>query len=216
MPGIVTPNFAVGIFGKLPARADFVRLGLPRDFVDAWDNWLSAVMSATREQAGDAWLAAFLEAPVWRFALRAGICGTGAVLGLTIPSVDRAGRYFPLTLAAVGPAGGYAIDAAAQAWLDRCEDAGLAALEQDAGPETVRAMLGVPDGISANESGPATEWWTAGSPRVPEGRITLAGLPDAAIFTMMLGTQPTAEPLGEAHQSANPHSIITLGGTPSV
>src|SRR5208283_2522125 len=141
MPGVVTRPLAAGIFGKLPARGDFVRLGLPRDFVDQWNDWLSAVMSATREQAGDAWLPAFLEAPVWRFVLPAGLCGTGAVLGLTMPSVDRAGRSFPLTLAAVGKVDGFVVDAAAEVWLNRCEAAGLAALEQDAGPDEIAAMI---------------------------------------------------------------------------
>ena len=31
-----------GFYGKLPARGDFVRAALPRDFTDRWDAWLSA------------------------------------------------------------------------------------------------------------------------------------------------------------------------------
>ena len=51
-----------------------------------------------------------------------------------MPSVDRAGRYFPLTFAALSPQLQSA-RAPADAWLDRCEAAGLAALEEDAAPD---------------------------------------------------------------------------------
>lgn len=199
MPFHVTP-LAIGIFGKLPARGDFVRSGLPRDFVDAWDEWLSTAMSATREQAGDAWLPAFLEAPVWRFALPAGLCGTGAVLGLMLPSVDRAGRYFPLTLAAVGKVAGFVVDGAALAWLDRCEDAGLAALEKDMGPDEIRTMLGVPGLLPTAGPVVASEWWTDGSARVPAGRMSLSDLPGAPVYATLLGIPLAAEPLVEAHR----------------
>ena len=62
---------------------------------------------------------AYLEAPVWRFALPPGMCGERAVLGLMLPSVDKAGRYFPLTFAALHPRGIAA--ASGDAWLDVCE-----------------------------------------------------------------------------------------------
>ena len=89
----------VGLFGKLPARGDFVRLGLPREFTGAWDEWFSDALAGSRAAMGEAWLGAWMEAPVWRFALPSLMCGPLAVLGLWLPSVDRAGRYFPLTLA---------------------------------------------------------------------------------------------------------------------
>ncbi|MGD0106803.1 MAG: type VI secretion system-associated protein TagF [Rhodopila sp.] len=204
MPGNVSSAVSAGIFGKLPTRGDFVRSGLPRDFVDRWDTWLSGVMAATREQAGDAWLPAFLEAPIWRFTLPAGLCGTGAVLGLMMPSVDRAGRYFPLTLAAVGAVPRFAIDAAAEAWLDRCEVAGLAALEKDEGPEDIMARLGVPDLTAGDGSIRVSEWWTDGSPRVTAGRVTAADLPSPATYAAMLGTASDAEHLVKARQVINP------------
>ena len=58
-----------GFYGKLPARGDFVRGALPRDFTDRWDAWLAPAIAGSRERMGEAWLPAFLEAPVWRFAL---------------------------------------------------------------------------------------------------------------------------------------------------
>ena len=43
MPGVVA-----GFYGKLPARGDFVRAGLPRDFIDPWDAWLQSVIAGSR------------------------------------------------------------------------------------------------------------------------------------------------------------------------
>ena len=41
--------------------------------------------------------------PVWRFVLPPGLCGRNGVLGIWLPSVDKAGRYSPLTIAATAP-----------------------------------------------------------------------------------------------------------------
>src|SRR5713226_4821463 len=92
---------AIGFCGKLPGRGDFVAAGLPRRFTEAWHDWLQPVLAASRHALGEDWLAAWLEAPVWRFALSPGICGPDSVLGLWMPSVDSVGRHFPLTFAAI-------------------------------------------------------------------------------------------------------------------
>ena len=179
---------AVGLFGKLPARGDFVRAGLPGDFVAAWDDWLQHVIAASRARMGADWLPAFLEAPVWRFALAPGLCGAHAASGLWLPSVDRVGRYFPLTLAAMLPV-------AAPTWLDACEAAGRAALEEDAAPEDVLRRL-PPAAADAGAPEPAgSRWWSAGGPRVAATRLDLPALPDADDFAAMLGaaTAETAE-----------------------
>ena len=44
------------------------------------------------------------------------MCGAQAVLGLMLPSVDRAGRYFPLTFAALSRMA--LPDGSGEAWLD--------------------------------------------------------------------------------------------------
>jgi len=177
-----------GLFGKLPARGDFIQLGLPGSFVRPWDAWLQQVMAASQERMGDAWLPAFLEAPVWRFVLPGGMCGAGPVLGLLMPSVDRVGRYYPLTLAAVfSPGAGVPRSDDAEAWLEACESAGRAALDEDVAPdEVVRRLpqLGAGDAAEAPRS---SEWWTVGGPRVPAMRLALAALPDAVQFETMLG-----------------------------
>jgi type VI secretion system protein ImpM len=187
MPGTLTQAKMVGFYGKVPARGDFVRSGLPRDFIEAWDSWLSEVMSISKEIGGDAWLPAFLEAPVWRFALPPGLCGASAVVGLMLPSVDKAGRYFPLTFAAAHDSPGLPFGSAVDAWLDCCEDAGRAALEQDLEPDEIKAMLSLPDLPSSDTPADETKWWTEGSRRLGPTRRTLQGLPDAASFLEMIG-----------------------------
>jgi type VI secretion system protein ImpM len=171
-----------GLYGKLPARGDFVRVGLPGSFVAPWDAWLQQVVTASRDRLGGDWLPAWLEAPVWRFSLAPGLCGPASVLGVLLPSVDRVGRYFPLTLAALAGTDG---SGDAEPWLDAAEAAGFAALEQDATQEQVAAMLppapragGVPTAGSL--------WWSAGGPRVAAGRRCCPALPDGAAFADML------------------------------
>jgi type VI secretion system protein ImpM len=179
------PGVVAGFYGKLPARGDFVRAGLPRDFIDPWDAWLQSVIGGSRALAGDAWLPAYLESPVWRFALPPGMCGELAVLGLMLPSVDKAGRYFPLSFAALHATGFSA--ASGDAWLDVCESAGRDALEQDTEPQEIVAMLGVPEPADGCVATHDAVWWSDGSERVPPARITLRSLPDVATYAAMLG-----------------------------
>ena len=118
----------VGFFGKLPGRGDFVRRDLPNTFVDVWDQWLQHGIAASRDTLGDGWLDAWLCAPIWRFALPAGVCGPDAWVGVMMPSVDRAGRYFPLTLAA--SAGAPAAAVLAGDWIAALEAVALSALDE--------------------------------------------------------------------------------------
>ncbi|MGZ3340784.1 MAG: type VI secretion system-associated protein TagF, partial [Reyranella sp.] len=69
------PDARAGLFGKLPARGDFVRENLPRDFTDSWDAWWQRGLGETQHRPRDEWTAAWLEAPVWRFLLPPGLCG---------------------------------------------------------------------------------------------------------------------------------------------
>lgn len=89
-----------GLFGKIGAKRDFIAIATPRSFLEAWEPWVQAALSASRHQLGPGWQQAFLTAPVWRFWLGAAICGT-TVAGAIMPSVDGVGRYYPLTLHAV-------------------------------------------------------------------------------------------------------------------
>jgi type VI secretion system protein ImpM len=89
-----------GLFGKIPAQAGFAHRRLPPDFIHAWDNWLQASLRTSQRVLGDAWLDIYLSSNIWRFVLQANACVEAAWAGVMMPSVDSAGHYFPLTLAA--------------------------------------------------------------------------------------------------------------------
>ena len=100
------PAFAsleVGFYGKLPSHGDFLRRRVSDAFVGVWDGWLQECLAASRASLDDRWLDVYLTSPVWRFACAAGACGPAPVIGVMAPSVDRVGRYFPLTLVAELP-----------------------------------------------------------------------------------------------------------------
>ena len=147
------PDSPMGFFGKLPARGDFLRVGLPRSFTDPLDDWLRRALSASRAHFGDDYAG-----PPWRFALPAGGCGPSPAIGLMIPSRDRIGRAFPLVFARLAPAD----DPLAAAFLAAAEQAGLSAITEVMEPEDVRAMLRLPAEPSPvmPDSAP-TQCWTA-------------------------------------------------------
>jgi len=144
VPGAEKPALGVGLYGKLPARGDFVQRHLPRDFIDAWDEWLQQALAESREQLGEQWLRSYLTSPVWRFALNRGLCGQSAVAGVMIPSVDRVGRYFPLTIAALLPHLPEPLLLAEQlsAWYDQVETLILEGLDDDLDFERFAARVG--------------------------------------------------------------------------
>lgn len=89
----------VGLYGKLPIFGDFVIRNLNGEFIDPWDAWLQDCLGHSRQVMGGLWLESYLVAPIWRFIIGPTIIGENAWIGIVMPSVDRVGRYFPLTLA---------------------------------------------------------------------------------------------------------------------
>ena len=88
----------VGFYGKLPTHGDFLRRRVSDAFVEPWDAWLQSCIAASRDALEDRWLDVYLTSPAWRFVCAAGACGANPVAGIIVPSVDRVGRYFPLTV----------------------------------------------------------------------------------------------------------------------
>jgi len=86
-----------GLFGKLPAKRDFVAANAPRRFLEIWEPWLQAGVATSKQILGAKWAEAYNRAPIWRFWLGAGFCDE-ATLGVIMPSVDGVGRSFPLSL----------------------------------------------------------------------------------------------------------------------
>ncbi|MCO7565200.1 type VI secretion system-associated protein TagF [Pseudomonas sp. S 311-6] len=133
----------VGFYGKLACRGDFVSRGLPTSFIQPWDQWLAAGIQASQRQLGEQWLQAYLVSPLWRFALAPGVCGPQAVVGVLMPSIDRVGRYFPLTVAQVLEPGQRLAAAVGggEAWFEEVEATLLATLEPDADFDAFAAAL---------------------------------------------------------------------------
>ena len=137
-----------GLYGKLPAKRDFIAQFAPRSFLGIWEPWIQGGVSASRQSLGEAWQQAFLTAPIWRFWLGKELCGT-TVTGAFMPSLDGVGRYFPLTLfvcadeqAAIPPPELNAQDE----WFAQIEEFLLSTLDQDATFESISAAL---DALSA-------------------------------------------------------------------
>lgn len=191
MPAL-PPDASVGLFGKLPARGDFVRENLPRDFTDIWDAWWQRGLTDTQRLHPGEWRAAWLEAPVWCFLLPPGLCGRNGVLGLWMPSVDKAGRYSPLTIAALSTGDWAPFGGTMASFLASAEQAGRDALEQDLSPAELQQR--VQNSFVAGDA-PTPEpdfvpgraaWWTEGGPRVASRREGGSTLPEGSAFAAFI------------------------------
>lgn len=124
---------AIGFYGKLPSHGDFVSRAVSDAFLDRWDAWLQGSVARSQNDLGDAWLDQFLTSPVWRFVLQSGVLGGAGWAGILLPSVDRVGRYFPLTVVAELPpaADPHIVAIAAAGWFDWVEAVARRALQSD-------------------------------------------------------------------------------------
>lgn len=174
-----------GFFGKLPGHGDFVRADLPEEIVSAWDLWVREGLAESRARLGEAWLPAFLEAPVWRFRFAPGTLAGAGCAGVMAPSVDKAGRYFPLMLCAVSDRAPEPEDATA--WFDALAAAASDAVHDGWGRDRLNLALeavGHPE--AAPGVHPGVTFATDGAPRVAPARRHFAGLPPPRIFATLL------------------------------
>jgi len=150
-----TAEAAPGYHGKLPAKGDFITRRLPRGFLDPWDGWLQDVIGGSKARMGEAWLDAYLTSPIWRFALSAGLCGETAAAGVVMPSVDRVGRYFPLTIVALLADGVelLGVPVGAGVWFGKAEDLVRSALADAFDFEGFDAQVAALGAPVAGESG---------------------------------------------------------------
>lgn len=199
-----------GFFGKVTSHGDFVARRLPPSFQQPWDEWLQGGLQESRQALGGNWLATYMSSPIWRFALAPGMCGDQGWAGLVMPSVDRVGRHFPLTLAAaVAPP--LACLVHHEVWFNRLEALALSSLREDFSLDAFDFDLcgldvpDTPDGsapagtVIAFDGGqpdfPALAnaalhghslWWTDGSPHVAPCLLVCVGFPAPAAFTALL------------------------------
>jgi len=206
---MLTPDSPAGWYGKLPALGDFASRRLPPEFIEAWDHWLAEGL-AQWQAADTEWLTRYLSGPSWRFVLAPGVLGAQAWAGVLVPSCDRVGRYFPLTL--VQPLAAIPGDAnesaALLAWLQRLDDIAVDAMLEEWPIDQLEAelqRLGVPQPLGTAPSALAERlaieagmsgrgfWVTQGE---QADLLHLAsGLPRAGELAELLAGAPLFEPL---------------------
>jgi type VI secretion system protein ImpM len=195
------PDPRAGFFGKVTSHGDFVARRLPASFQLPWDEWLQGGLRESRLALGPAWLPTYLSSPMWRFALAPGVCGEYGWAGLLMPSVDRVGRHFPLTLAAPLTGEETPLDHAvhSQQWYDCLEQLALSSLGEDFSLEDFDAALcalapapaaspssGLLHTIAVAALHGQGVWWTDGSPQVAACVLVCRGMPAPAGFTALL------------------------------
>ena len=208
-----------GWYGKLPSTGDFASRRLSHGLIEAWDGWLAQEIGELRQQYPDQWLQAYLDSPTWRFVLGAGMLGeeqTWPMAGVLMPSIDRVGRYFPLTVAQVLAAEQSLADIVCgpDDWFEQTETLLLDTLEPDArfevfeaavqgyvarapGTAPIEHFAGLqrlaatqPDGralaLAACACEGASLWWGRGSERIAAGLMRCSGLPQSSEFGRFL------------------------------
>jgi len=196
-----------GWFGKIPALGDFVTRGLPLSFVEPWDEWLSAELSEARLVLADNWAETYQHAPISCFSLGAGVVDDRSWQGILVPSFDRVGRHFPLTVA-LG-SGPHVVGTRTLQWWAALVAAGRRALEPGCGADALDEALtvfvgrqaalmrhSVADAERRVQREPATldegtsTWWSwRGDDRTDPVPRRIKGLPRWAGFLELLGAQ---------------------------
>ena len=114
------------------------------------------------------------------------------MLGLWLPSVDKVGRYSPLTIAAAAPCDWLPHVGDMTSFLAAAEEAGRDALELDLAPadllERIQAAFTTAEGPAPDlEFVPGhTAWWTEGGPRVVTRFETGTALPEGSEFAALI------------------------------
>ncbi len=161
-------SLSIGWYGKIPSLGDFISRSLPANFIDIWDTWLQKAMATSREQLGEQWLDLYLTSPIWRFILMPDVCGnTNLWAGILMPSIDKVGRHFPLTLATEIVPHPQALSSllSAQAWYSALEQAALASLDLNISPDDLdQSLAQLPPPIFCDEScsiddHELSHWW---------------------------------------------------------
>jgi type VI secretion system protein ImpM len=108
---------------------------------------------------------------MWRFVLGEGVCGGDAWAGLLVPSVDKVGRYFPLTFALPLPAEAFDLQciASCETWYTELERIASVALRAESTVDELEAALSS-NPLTRERANAATsaallaDWWDARTP----------------------------------------------------
>lgn len=189
MPNKIIVNnnnlLTTGWYGKIPSLGDFISRRLPLDFINLWDHWLQQTITQSQIQLGDNWVNHYLVSPIWRFILMPGICGDRMWIGILMPSVDKIGRYFPLTIATPleSDSTSFFTALSAQSWYQSLEQLALNTLNITLMPDDIDQALAdhpfpqyeIPDHSPLVDN--FTDWWKINNPHNLIG-YNAATLPD--------------------------------------
>jgi len=93
---------ALSVYGKHPAKGDFLEHGVPAALLGPLEGWLDAVLAEARNALGADWAQVWRDAPMLRFWIGEAVWGM-PVAGVMAASQDRVGRRFPLVIFCTGP-----------------------------------------------------------------------------------------------------------------
>ena len=136
-----------GAFGKIPSLGDFFTYNLDQVMVENWDNWIQKYMISLKKRLGIRWDQCFMTAPIWRFSLSAGVISDNFTYGVMMPSIDRVGRQFPMTIAATRSDVNSVLSEHNSSYLlfEKLEDLALLSLEETTSKDLFLQSLGAID-----------------------------------------------------------------------
>jgi len=148
---------ALAVYGKHPAKGDFLDHGVPGALRPALEGWLDQVLAQARADLGSDWERVWAAAPPLRFWLGEAVWGQ-PVCGVMVPTQDRVGRRFPLVLMSVGDAVPPPVVDPDQVWYDAMAAhlARMLAMGDLPGPAALLTGAPVPHGTDA--PGPSEFW----------------------------------------------------------
>ncbi|WP_245983132.1 type VI secretion system-associated protein TagF [Trinickia fusca] len=194
-------------YGKLPGAGDFVNRRMPRALAQAWEQWFALGMAELHEARREAFVQAYLQAPVWDFAMPAGADAGWVQFGCLAPSRDRVGRHYPLVVADAMTAADYSPRSGglAGARLGPMREALTEAIERAHGPEQFDSVLAEQVALGHAPSaappvpgwpnlleyfdphGTTSFWWTREAGSAPARTEVHTGRLDGALFRRLFG-----------------------------
>ena len=199
---------AIGWYGKLPSRGDFVQRGIGPAAFQVWDNWLQAGLGHAAQALGAELFEQRLRGfPAWRWLAWPDGPANDLLAGVLVPSHDRVGRAFPFLLqqgvgaAQLAQLGWASIEAAlarlAQAAYSVCSAPGEADFEavlgglgnvfDPPGKPAPRTRHRSALQLLADSPGTASLWWTAPAKRAAPVPLGDGWPPHAELLLELLG-----------------------------
>ena len=174
---------AMGVFGKAPWRAEYIKIRWDGEPFTSFDTWLTDNVEWAALHAGAAFAQASRGGTVNAFVFRPKN-GQGALAGAIAASTDSAGRSFPLVVAA--PLAGAGVDIAA------CPEVLPLVLEDfwQLASEVVVAVQAAGSVEHAASVSPGDFTWPLGAPQAAEAYADwAASLPLGDLCTLVYGSE---------------------------